>query len=70
MTSGREELDDLRCRIAKLPPRDQLLLAEEILRAIRKSHFTDQEALREALRWDFEELLVTESNTEAGRAAR
>jgi hypothetical protein len=49
MTTNRAELQELRDRIAKLTREDQLLLAEEIVRGIRKLCFTDDASDRSAL---------------------
>jgi hypothetical protein len=49
MTPNHDELYQLRERIAKLTPEEQLLLAEGILADIRRGHFTDHEADRKAL---------------------
>jgi len=50
MTTNHDELYQLRERIAKLTPGEQLLLAEGILANIRRAHFTDHEALDRSLR--------------------
>ena len=42
----RTEIDDLRRRIAALPPAERFLLAEDILADVRKAHFTDHDAQR------------------------
>lgn len=49
MTDDRNELHELRTRIAKLTREQQLLLAEGILSNIRRDHFTDHEANRRAM---------------------
>jgi hypothetical protein len=49
MTPDHDELYQLRERIAKLTPEEQLLLAEGILADIRRDHFTDHEADRKAM---------------------
>jgi hypothetical protein len=49
MTPNHNELYELRERIAKLTREEQLMLAEDILRTIRKEHFTDHEANRRAM---------------------
>jgi hypothetical protein len=46
MTDDRNEMDELRARIAKLTPERRMLLAEEILSAIRRDYLTDHEARR------------------------
>jgi hypothetical protein len=43
--TGHERYELLE-RIGKLTPEEQLMLAEGILRNIRRAHFTDHEALR------------------------
>jgi hypothetical protein len=49
MTADRNELHELRERIAKLSPEQRMMLAEEILSDIRREHFTDHEANRRAM---------------------
>ena len=49
MTPNRTEMHELRERIAKLTPEEQLMLAEDILRIIRRGHFTDHEANRRSM---------------------
>jgi hypothetical protein len=45
---GRE-LADLLQRVTALPPGEQLLLAESILGGLRRTHFHDDEVLRQDL---------------------
>lgn len=61
MTPNRDEMRQLRERITKLTREEQLLLAEDILRTIRKEHFTDHEAYYRALREDFEAMCAREA---------
>lgn len=69
MTPNRDEMRQLRERVAKLTREEQLLLAEDILRTIRKEHFTDHEAYYRALREDFEALRAREAAEQAASEA-
>lgn len=45
MNANRNEVYELTQRVLELPPEQQMMVVEEILRTIRKAHFTDHEAL-------------------------
>ena len=49
MTANRAGLEEVRAQIVKLSREEQLLLAEEIMRSIRKAHFTNAALDRDAL---------------------